>query len=105
MTAAAATTAAAEATAEVVETVIDNSGKTLAYVALVAGASFAVFYLVRNYGERAMDAAGAAGLLDPPQRFENVVPLFMDTGDGDDQGDGEPEDVTYREQADGQWAQ
>lgn len=62
-----AATAAADATAEVVETVIDNSGKTLAYVATVVGAAFAVGWVIRHYGERL--TAGAPNVVDEPPEY------------------------------------
>jgi hypothetical protein len=97
-----AATAAADATTDVVEKIVDNSAKTLTYVAVVVGAAWIVGWAVRNFGERAMDAADAAGLFAPPA-YAQVIPIRDDDqGDDVDQGDG---DDTYAEQADGQWAQ
>lgn len=96
-----AVTAAADTTTEVVETIIDNSGKTLAFVAAVAAGALAVGWLVRQYGERAMEHATAAGLLDPPFYAEPAAaPPEDDDHEDDDQGaDEQPET------GDGSWAQ
>lgn len=98
-----AATAAADTTTEVVETIIDNSGKTIAFAALLLGGALAVGWLVRQYGERAMDAAAGAGLLDPPTLPEPPAPADIDGTDihedDDDQDDDQPET------GDGSWAQ
>jgi hypothetical protein len=92
-------TAAAETTAEVVETVIDNSGKTLAFVAAVAGGALAVGWLVRRFGESAMDAAAGAGHFDPP--VYEPAPHTPDIPGDDDEDQG---DDDGGETGDGSWA-
>lgn len=92
--------AAADGAAEVVERVIDNSAKTLAFVALVVGGALGVAWLTRRFGESAMDAAEQRGLLDPPMMFVPADP--DDTADQDDDEDeGDPRQA---ETGDGSWA-
>lgn len=109
MTAAPAAAAAVETATDVVETVIDNSGKTLAYLALLGGASFVVYQLVRRYGEHAMDAAESAGYLSPPS-YATVTPIRpaddAQVPDDDEAPEAAPYGGSeYAETGDGQWAQ
>lgn len=101
MTATVATPAAAVVAAgeEVVETVIDNSGKILAYVATVAAAAFAVSWLVRRYGESVTGEyvvdTGPVYEVDQDAADHDAAPDDDDTPDDDN--------ADTMEQPDGQW--
>jgi hypothetical protein len=99
--AAAAAETAAEATVEVVETIVDNSGKILTYVAVVVGGALVVGWLTRRFGEAAMDAAAEMGTLAPPAWA--LAPTQPAPDDDPDDDDPEP-DYPAPEVADGQWA-
>lgn len=101
--AAAAAETAAETTVEVVETIIDNSGKVLTYVAIVVAGALAVGWLTRRFGEAAMEAAAEQGTFAPPP-WVPALPVPDDTPDDDQADDDQVPDYYAPEQADGQWA-
>lgn len=82
MTAAAAD-AAAEAVADTVEAVAESPGKILGFVAVVAGAAVATWWLVKRVGIAAQGAADESGLFAPPAPAP-AVPVYRDDDPADD---------------------
>lgn len=84
-----AETATTEAVEEVIEAVTESPGKLLGFVAALAGAALATWWVVKRVGIAAQNATDDTGLFDPPPEY---APHPVDPSQFTEDGAAEEED-------------